>query len=207
MTGGANNHTHGSVHERPFSEAEDAYLRAHADQSTPNLARTLGRPEKQVYYRLELLGLRGDRQNSWTAERDAELKRLFEGGVTDAAIGRALGCSEKSVANRRKRLGLLKHRPGPIFITAEQKADIRKLRRQGSTPAVIAEALGVRLSRVKQECEAIAGELARPVVANDDEFVARLLSLGGLPRAVVTPSGTVWVGPDDQPWTPREIAA
>lgn len=41
--------------------------------------------------------------------------------------------------------------------------------------------------------------------SRDEEFCARVMQLGGLPRATITPLGTVWVGPDDKPW--REVKA
>lgn len=34
----------------------------------------------------------------------------------------------------------------------------------------------------------------------DDDLVRATLAEGGFPRAVITPHGTVWVGPDRKPW-------
>ncbi len=50
---------------------------------------------------------------TWTAERIAELKRLWAAGTPTAEIGRCLGVSKNAVVGKAHRLGLAA-RPSPI---------------------------------------------------------------------------------------------
>ena len=50
---------------------------------------------------------------TWTAERIAELKRLWAAGTPTAEIGRRLGVSKNAVVGKAHRLGLAA-RPSPI---------------------------------------------------------------------------------------------
>lgn len=54
----------------------------------------------------------------WTPEREAELRRLLAAGETLGAIGRALGTSGKSVAEKADRMGLRR----PVFMPAASAA-------------------------------------------------------------------------------------
>ena len=60
-----------------------------------------------------------DSANSWTEERLAQLRKLWDEGLSISQIGEALGVSRNAIAGKAHRMGLPK-RPSPISKTAKE---------------------------------------------------------------------------------------
>ena len=57
--------------------------------------------------------------NAWTEERLAQLRKLWDEGLSISLIGDALGVSRNAIAGKAHRMGLPK-RPSPISKTAKE---------------------------------------------------------------------------------------
>ena len=57
--------------------------------------------------------------NAWTEERLAQLRKLWDEGLSISQIGDALGVSRNAIAGKAHRMGLPK-RPSPISKTAKE---------------------------------------------------------------------------------------
>ena len=60
-----------------------------------------------------------DSANAWTEERLAQLRKLWDEGLSISQIGEALGVSRNAIAGKAHRMGLPK-RPSPISKTAKE---------------------------------------------------------------------------------------
>ena len=60
-----------------------------------------------------------DSANAWTEERLAQLRKLWDEGLSISQIGDALGVSRNAIAGKAHRMGLPK-RPSPISKTAKE---------------------------------------------------------------------------------------
>ena len=60
-----------------------------------------------------------DTANAWTEERLAELRKLWDQGLSISQIGDALGVSRNAIAGKAHRMGLPK-RPSPISKSASE---------------------------------------------------------------------------------------
>ena len=60
-----------------------------------------------------------DSSNAWTEERLAQLRSLWDEGLSISQIGDALGVSRNAIAGKAHRMGLPK-RPSPISKTASE---------------------------------------------------------------------------------------
>lgn len=60
-----------------------------------------------------------DTANAWTEERLAQLRKLWDDGLSISQIGDALGVSRNAIAGKAHRMGLPK-RPSPISKTATE---------------------------------------------------------------------------------------
>ena len=60
-----------------------------------------------------------DSANAWTEERLAQLRKLWDEGLSISQIGDALGVSRNAIAGKAHRIGLPK-RPSPISKTAKE---------------------------------------------------------------------------------------
>ena len=60
-----------------------------------------------------------DSANAWTEERLAQLRKLWDDGLSISQIGDALGVSRNAIAGKAHRMGLPK-RPSPISKTATE---------------------------------------------------------------------------------------
>lgn len=88
-----------------YSEAEDAYLRAHyRSVSSGVLAAHLGRSLRSVETRLGKLRLRRYRTRPFTEEEDQAIRAGFGGSSVE--LGRRLGRAPAVIRTRAKRLGL-----------------------------------------------------------------------------------------------------
>ena len=80
-----------------------------------------------------------DSANAWTEERLAQLRKLWDEGLSISQIGDALGVSRNAIAGKAHRMGLPK-RPSPISKTAKEKKKPAKPK-----PAAEPENLPLRL--------------------------------------------------------------
>lgn len=98
---------HGSRHHAPWTEEEDAVLRADyrgTCESAQDLALRLGRSLRSVQWRVVRIGsVTGRRVRRWTAREESYLQE-HAGTRSIAALARSLGRSQLSV---RKRLAIL----------------------------------------------------------------------------------------------------
>jgi hypothetical protein len=96
-------------------------------------------------------------RRAWTAEDDAELRRLFEAGYADRAIAAALDRGRPAVSERRRVLGLLKNNKPAETQTAAPVADI----------APVVEAVPEVMTKVMTSAE----QVAEPAPAAEEEQV------------------------------------
>ena len=107
----------------------------------------------------------------WTEAETDSLARLYVEGVSWEGIAAALNRPTKSCTVRM------------VEVRRERKIPVRP-----------------RSDKPDAERMADVREVL-PVTLNDDAALVRLtLAEGGFPRAVITPHGTVWVGPDGKGW-------
>jgi len=86
----------------------------------------------------------------WTAEKVARLQKMWADGVPAAAIGRALGVTDRSVASKVCRLRL-PPRPSPILPRhGERDERIREAARRGVPLAQIAAEAGISTDRAQR---------------------------------------------------------
>jgi hypothetical protein len=97
---------------RRWSKSDDETLRElyTAGVSDPEIATALGRTPGAVGQRRSSLGLVArtaeSNSNGWEGEEDRVLTFLFNRGLTDSQIGRALGRTACAIKDRRQSLGL-----------------------------------------------------------------------------------------------------
>ena len=153
---------------------------------------------------------------SWTDERIATLKKMWEGGSTASQIAEELGgVSRNAVIGKAHRLGL-KSRPSPVKANEKKKAAAKKAPAKAAATA----------KKVEPKAKPAAKPAAKPVVAPAPKADAKAPSQGGvsahpsqpipnptpdLPKIVsVGPGGFLRQGPGDQqapipPAPPRRL--
>lgn len=114
---------------------------------------------------------------------------------------------EQRLARRReqarKAMAKLKSGAGSRIrpLSDETLAAIRRMWTDEARPEAVATRLGISVWRVEEEFAGFRDELRDEIDPfADAAFVERLLADGGLPRAVITPRGPVWLGPNNRPW-------
>ena len=110
-------------------------------------------------------------QRPFTEAEDDIMARLYVAGESWPVIAHALNRSQASLT-----------------------VHMVKVRRERNIP--------VRPRGDKPVAEASTYEQnVKPITLHGDDALVRLtLAEGGFPRAVITPVGTVWVGPENKPW-------
>lgn len=93
-----------------------------------DIARKFDRTERQVYHRVQSLGLPIPRKNKWPPEKIERLKRLWELGWSSALISRDLDISRNAVIGKKNRLGLSARRPAINEAARTRRAAIAKRR-------------------------------------------------------------------------------
>lgn len=170
----------------PFSEAEDAYLRAHYDDEIADLSAAMDRSRNVIRGRVYYLGLkRTARINRRPKEQLEAVRRYCEAGLSDTAAAAEMGCSAEHVRRIRISLGIAKFQPLAPDLTPEQRREMRALQAQGFGGKRIAHALGVSEYVIEREYRRARAALddGRPEPNPKEEaFVARLLLDGGMPR-------------------------
>lgn len=103
----------------------------------------------------------------WTEERDAELRRLWESGVSHGKAAAQMGLTRSQVCGRARRIGLVlpdgdirKRKAMQIGWTPERDADLISLVEQGTPQRAIAEHFGVSRRQIYGRCAAL--NLKRP---------------------------------------------
>jgi GcrA cell cycle regulator len=121
---------------------------------------------------------------TWTEERIAELRRLWDQGLAGSAIARQLGTSKSAVVGKAHRLGL-SGRPSPIRRGPRRMTTARAVRRERVAAVIDRPVAG------QQPAERGAGSLpaGRAVLAQ------RRLA-GALPA----PKTCQWIDRDDGPF-------
>ena len=119
----------------PWTEEQLETLRGmtRAGNSIVDISEALQRRYQAVRAKQEKLGLaaRKDRveQHDWSEQDRDELRRMYEKGMSSAAIARALPfkVSTRAVQSQRTFLGLVYERPDHVLLTSEDKKSLHSL--------------------------------------------------------------------------------
>ena len=151
---------------------------------------------------------------SWTDERIATLKKMWEGGSTASQIAEELGgVSRNAVIGKAHRLGL-KSRPSPVKANDKKKAPAKKAAAPAAKPAPKKVAAPVAKPAPKPAtAPAPATEAARPAPTQASATPSQPIPnpTPDLPKIVsVGPGGFLRQGPGDQqapipPAPPRRL--
>ena len=154
---------------------------------------------------------------SWTDERIATLRKMWEGGATASEIATELGgVSRNAVIGKAHRLGL-KARPSPVKANEKKKAAAPAPKKPAAPPPAAPRASEpVERAAPAQPAERVAPRAAAPVAARaepaaDSAAPSQPMPSENLPKIVsVGPGGFLRQGPGDQqapipPAPPRRL--
>lgn len=155
---------------------------------------------------------------SWTDERIATLRKMWEGGATASEIATELGgVSRNAVIGKAHRLGL-KARPSPVKANDKKKAAAPAVKKPAApAPAAVPRAPAEPAERsapveaAERPAPRAAAPAPRPEPAADGAASAPAMPAENLPKIVsVGPGGFLRQGPGDQqapipPAPPRRL--
>lgn len=141
---------------RPFTDADDTYIKAHFTTRTYKaIGEALGRSKRAIIRRAQYLGLSDKPLTTvdWDANNSAHdhfLRRHYrKPGWSGERLAAYFGCSKKAIYQRAELMGL--HTQRRVF-TFREDTIIHWLYRHGD-PRLVAEHLGITLSTLQKRIE------------------------------------------------------